>query len=239
MKTRSQRAFDARIRAKIRAAQMKKQEATSDAPLSDQLEERRRLWESFAGERWANERIEAVRVRVDESGNRIPKGAYRSAAEHHFAYGESRRTRHPRKVLAHPAMPVDGSSLYTRSCELETCGRAFVTSARQRKFCSDSCARKDQRKQATEAHKRYEAATSPCSRKGCAERFFRLRPDHRFCSARCRDHARQRVRVQHQEQPCEACRVMFTPKTVRAKFCSDRCRVRAWSRAKAAGIAQE
>ncbi len=234
MKTRSQSEFEARIRAKIRAERAKKHKGANDSPDSDPLE-RCTAWKSSAEERWVNERSQAIRQRVDENGNRIPSGAYRSAAEHHFAYREFRRERHPRNALAHAAMPIDESNLYTRSCELERCGRVFVTSARQRRFCSEKCVRKDQRKQAAEARKRYEAATMKCSRSECAERFFRLRQDHRFCSAKCRTRACQRSRVMHQERPCEACNAMFTPRNSRAKFCSDRCRVRSWSRSKGTG----
>lgn len=219
MKTRQQREYEARLRAQIRAEMQ--------GPYGeDHLD-------ALAEERAFNERMSAVHARVDERGERLPCGEYRAAAEHHFAHREARRSRHPRTLAAHPSSPVAGTDLYTRECEREGCEEHFVTAARQRQFCSETCARKDQRAQAAAKRARYEAATIECARTGCTERYFSLRPDHRYCSARCRDRARIRTRTQHPARPCESCEKDFVPKNVRARFCSDRCRVRVWGRRKA------
>lgn len=180
-----------------------------------------------------NQRISAVKARIDETGKRLPKGTYRSAAQHHYAIEEARRTRHPREHLGHPLTPYGEGNLLIGTCTREGCAKTFVTNARQRRFCSRACAQLDQRSQSAAKRARYEATTVACARTGCTERFFQLRPDHLYCSATCRDRSRRRGRVAHTSRQCDSCGHTFTPKNVRARFCSDRCRVRKWSQIQA------
>lgn len=224
MKTSQQRAFEARLRRQARAAMVGRPVSESDQwPPPELLEERE-----------FNQRRNAVKARIDADGDRLPKGEYRSAAEHHHVYSEYQREQNGRFRLAGRLSPLDGEgALYTARCEFGGCGRTFVTGVRQRRFCSSECARQSQREHAAAKQARYEAATVECGLAGCGERFFRLRPDHRYCSSRCRDLARTRKRVQHVPRGCEACGGEFVPKNVRARFCSSRCRVRVWGRQKA------
>lgn len=233
MKTQQQRAWEARIRAQLREQFQRTGPHTfeDEKELSGFGDRASELAEVRAFHR----RVDAVKRRIDQNGSPLPKGAYRSAAEHHYAYDEFYRRRHYSPLVAHKSEPVSSTGLWTRGCEREDCEQQFVTSARQRMFCSESCARKDQRVKAAAARARYEALTFECARPACTERLFRLRPDHRYCSSRCRDQARSRARVQHVARPCEACAEEFVPKNARARFCTDRCRVRVWEREKRAG----
>lgn len=228
MKTRQQREFEARIRAQqLAARELERSRSRVQEGKQDQSES-----DSLLEARMRNQRRNAVRERIDRAGATLPKRTYLSAAEHHYNYQEFWLKRHPRRILAHRSSPVDGSSLFTRDCEFDGCRRPFFTPARQRKFCSEPCARKDQRQKAAAARSRYESLTEQCAAEGCSERFFRLRENHQYCSSKCRDRSRDKKSARHQARQCEACEETFIPKSSRARFCSDRCRVRAWSRQK-------
>lgn len=114
-------------------------------------------------------------------------------------------------------------------CRADGCGIVFLSAAKQKKFCSRKCRESYGRASRAANRARLERATVECSKSGCSQRIFQLRTDHRYCSSRCRDAARVRSKVAHEPRECNACNESFTPKNSRGKFCSDRCRVRAWS----------
>lgn len=227
MKTQQQRIFEAQVRREVARRHHREPEQASPPAAQPDAQP-----DVHHAQRERNESARGVQARVDSDGNPLPKGAYRSAAEHGYVYREYWRPRHSNGILAHRGAPVSGNpGLWRLACTRADCGGEFVTSARQSRFCSEACARADQRAKAQAKRTRLESVTVECAKAGCLERIFQLRPDHRYCSASCRNDARTRARVVHEARPCDACGAQFTPKNARARFCGPNCRVRAWKRA--------
>lgn len=172
-----------------------------------------------------------------ENGFPFPKRRYRPAAAREVQERAERAAAYrPRsRFLAHPAYPsstVEGS--FEMQCQREGCEQVILAARKQRRYCSDACRRTAAKLRRAAEQVELEVVTVECAAQGCLARVFQLRSDHRFCSTKCRSASRApRIRVAYGPRPCEGCGNAFEPKTSRARFCSDRCRVRVWDRRQA------
>lgn len=172
-----------------------------------------------------------------EKGFPFPKRRYRPAAAREAQERSARAVAYrPRsRFLVHPAYPsstVEGS--LEMQCQREGCEWVILNVRKQRRYCSDVCRRTASKLRRAAEQAELEVVTVECAAQGCLARVFQLRPDHRFCSTKCRSASRApRIRVAYGLRPCEGCDKAFEPKTSRARFCSDRCRVRVWDRRQA------
>lgn len=224
MKTRSQHAYEARLR---RFLLMRAAAATGNDP---RAAEGLALIQKHYATDW-----EPV-LTAYENGLPFPKRRYQSAGaraaqERAEAAAFRPRSRH----LSHPAYPSETvQGALEMQCHRDGCPEVMVNVRRQRRYCSDKCRKEAARARREAERAEFEAVTVECAVEGCQVRFFQLRPDHRFCSARCRSAGRvPRARVSHAPRPCEGCGEAFKPKTSRSRFCSARCRVRVWDRRQA------
>lgn len=130
--------------------------------------------------------------------------------------------------LAHPAEPLE-PGLWSTVCERDGCETNFITSTRQRRYCSEACRRQVEQAKAVRAAHLQWLLVRECADPNCAELFVPNphRDDHQFCSSRCRKRA-HRANTDLSQLHCAWCGAKLPPgKTRRRIYCGPACRVRA------------
>lgn len=128
--------------------------------------------------------------------------------------------------IAHPAAPAGHAGMWHAVCERDGCGVVFVTSSRQRRYCSAKCQRMAERRKAYLRMMRENAVLRVCDYKPCSEVFIPNRITHRFHSVQCRQKG-YRLAGDLSSKQCAWCGTSIVGRTARAKFCTDNCRVAA------------
>lgn len=127
--------------------------------------------------------------------------------------------------LSHPAVPNDEFGLWQINCERPACRGMFVTRSKQRRYCSESCRRFVEQQRAHTAEYQVQQLTAVCAASDCRAPFVRSRVNHFYCSKTCGQRAR-RAAGKCALTICLSCGNSMQDRTVRARYCSDACRVR-------------